>query len=1301
MAVDSNKPLPIPVGVAIACGAADVDDDFVHEFTRSDLRELIHLITQELKLKGTKTPLLMLSFRPKIKDAELSKFLEMVIPTGKKLAKTLVIESAIKHADEFTLICALKYLWARLPKNSIIGWDAYESFKSLEKKENYPKKAFLEFMPQCLSSPSHASIVYDFLDLIVSIAANAKENQMSGRKISKMAGIWAFQNKSTENNFVDGLQNWLPSANAMFHLLLSFLRSMLPDDDTTKLQLPRTLHALLASNSYPPPDITYTSSTLVNVPLITIKTDKFSNSPIEMLNKVPKYLSLDDSTKFQAKEDFALLKFICKNDDNIINKLSDESKRILKMLNNSNNNNLKYGWPIQNQPNLPSNQINNNVEISRVPIDDYFIWAWLSSISFEQPILKKKIFGRSLILEVSFDGFKKWIIIEEVSLDCKLTNLLPEKPKVKKTIQSNYKSMLDDLPKDEKKSKTSKNKNKGLLKKFTENNGNRALPPPPPPVSETIPDPNLNNISLPEIEREQYRLSIPLEQFNIETSPQYKSLAPPSRDELYSKNIQNIQQYNYWSSNEPQQEPPYITNDYQDGYRDDYQGEYQQNYQQDYQAGYQDDYQYQEPINEQIPQQPIQQQQSYQYQQPDINYKSASSGSIENLNYMVDELSLQVNNVESKLDNNTLNVPKSRTSQIYEPVRSPKQAQNSPRPKLSPILTNEKPTPTPAFKNESRTNSNSANDPLASSGYATSSIYPPTAVDGDEDDFDADDFIQQKHTSMIEDVENYLANNNRETLFSENSYTTAKTDSKRFSTQSENSIKYPESIIDTYRQPSVYQSKNKDLSVEDINYIPEAKVENLNLIPIPSPPRSPLSKVNSPEFNEIDLPPPPPPKLSLQEVPQPKLDPPKEKSNLPDLPVVDSNIEESYYQTPPVSTPSIPKSQASTAITSKKLIRKSPNPSIDQKQYVRKGPATSPEQSTPSINRYSEQGTLSSNRYSELQQETPSSFNRSSDLQLQPSQQQQYNKSPEPQLQPSQPQWFNRRSPEPQLQPPEPQQLNRKSPDHQSLQVPLQAQHNRRSSDSNDHNYSQQSLDPNYPQQPTSQQHQQRPPSHQTQSYSQPHQPRQPQQRVSQDSRNGRPMNPNYVPNGPQSRNSSPNFNSRQNSPYKQQGYPPYMPPQNKRPSNPGSSNSSLSNQRRDGSPSTRGSPSPSRQGKSNYPPPPQGYYPPPQGYGYPPQGYYPPPQGYGQSYPPQGYPPQGYGYPPQGYPWYPPPPHGYYPPPANATVATATAAKTTASDVTLNSLPTGTAKSKLHHRPNNSDKKNIRNALVQGDFGI
>lgn len=46
------------------------------------------------------------------------------------------------------------------------------------------------------------------------------------------------------------------------------------------------------------------------------------------------------------------------------------------------------------------------IEVKRLDIDDYFIWTWLSSLSFEQTSEKKKIFGRSIILEFEFDGFK-------------------------------------------------------------------------------------------------------------------------------------------------------------------------------------------------------------------------------------------------------------------------------------------------------------------------------------------------------------------------------------------------------------------------------------------------------------------------------------------------------------------------------------------------------------------------------------------------------------------------------------------------------------------------------------------------------------------------------------------------------------------------------------------------------------------------------------------------------------------------------------------------------------------------------
>lgn len=222
---------------------------------------------------------------------------------------------------------ALKYIWCRLPNAEIVGWKSYLEFKYREEDLKFPQKAFLELMPQCLASPNHASIVYDFFDLIVTLASNSRVNKMSARKISKMCAIWAFNGppatasttdsqipdfgstKNRPNNSLqDGLDEWIPGSDAMFHLLLAFLKSFVPEDLESS-KLPKSLKSLLFNNEYPPAESTaYSSETILTIPLVTLKTDKFSRKPWQLLERCNELLDFQDHDAFEAREDYALLK---------------------------------------------------------------------------------------------------------------------------------------------------------------------------------------------------------------------------------------------------------------------------------------------------------------------------------------------------------------------------------------------------------------------------------------------------------------------------------------------------------------------------------------------------------------------------------------------------------------------------------------------------------------------------------------------------------------------------------------------------------------------------------------------------------------------------------------------------------------------------------------------------------------------------------------------------------------------------------------------------------------------------------
>ena len=432
----------------------DEEFEFFHKFEREKIKGVLHLITSELKERGTSVEYIMIPFRPEQKNEKLLKFLNQLFPMGNgQPVKKAHQQKIISKTEVWTLFQGIKYIWCRLPNSEIIGWKSYLEFKYREADKKYPQKAFLEIMPQCLESCNHASIVYDFFDLIVTLASNSKVNKMSARKICKMCAVWAFnkpsQNISTDgpsydfdsngilprykkvnNSFQDGLDEWIPASDAMFHLLLSFLKSFVPKD-LESAKLPRSLKSILFNNEYPPKDSTaYTSETILTIPLVTLYTDKFSRKPWQLLERCNEMLDFSDYDAFEAREDYALLKSLFKKKNNvegISRKMSQESRRIMKAM-STKHSTFQAGWaPRKCLEN--TNHLEDNIQVRRVDIDDYFIWTWLSTLSYEQTSQKKMLFGRSVILEFEFDGFKKWVCFQEcdITLDYNSRSQLKDK----------------------------------------------------------------------------------------------------------------------------------------------------------------------------------------------------------------------------------------------------------------------------------------------------------------------------------------------------------------------------------------------------------------------------------------------------------------------------------------------------------------------------------------------------------------------------------------------------------------------------------------------------------------------------------------------------------------------------------------------------------------------------------------------------------------------------------------------------------------------------------------------------------
>lgn len=93
------------------------------------------------------------------------------------------------------------------------------------------RDAFATFIPISVESDARTKIIFDFFDLMSAIAAHGKTNGMSGGKLSRLAGWWAFEHVESDNGFDGGYRSWtrlVPSSSGIITLLTIAVRPMLP-----------------------------------------------------------------------------------------------------------------------------------------------------------------------------------------------------------------------------------------------------------------------------------------------------------------------------------------------------------------------------------------------------------------------------------------------------------------------------------------------------------------------------------------------------------------------------------------------------------------------------------------------------------------------------------------------------------------------------------------------------------------------------------------------------------------------------------------------------------------------------------------------------------------------------------------------------------------------------------------------------------------------------------------------------------------------------------------------------------------
>jgi hypothetical protein len=70
------------------------------------------------------------------------------------------------------------------------------------------RDSFATFIPLSVDSDARTKIIFDFFDLLSAIAANGKTNGLGGRKLSRLAGWWAFEHGDKESGFEGGYKGW-------------------------------------------------------------------------------------------------------------------------------------------------------------------------------------------------------------------------------------------------------------------------------------------------------------------------------------------------------------------------------------------------------------------------------------------------------------------------------------------------------------------------------------------------------------------------------------------------------------------------------------------------------------------------------------------------------------------------------------------------------------------------------------------------------------------------------------------------------------------------------------------------------------------------------------------------------------------------------------------------------------------------------------------------------------------------------------------------------------------------------------
>jgi hypothetical protein len=293
-----------------------------------EIQELIHVCTQEMKSRALDMPFLLLPFRPASDTSSARNFVRNFFKASLQGSAQYTgegLHQELRLTEPLVLCSILKWSWSRLP-GGVVTWDAYELFRIGESDSNFARHAFDTFIPLSVDSEARKQIIFDFFDLLAAIAARVKTNGMGGRKLSRMAGWWAFEHSDDGKGFDGGYRSWERAADAASHLFFAYLRSLSPDP-TAAISgisaLPGSLAALVSETEYPPPAPFLMQSTTTRVVMIV---DSVSPTPFALLRRAKHFEYRDD--------DEALQRFSAYEDP--VKALTDECRRVLNRISSTN-----------------------------------------------------------------------------------------------------------------------------------------------------------------------------------------------------------------------------------------------------------------------------------------------------------------------------------------------------------------------------------------------------------------------------------------------------------------------------------------------------------------------------------------------------------------------------------------------------------------------------------------------------------------------------------------------------------------------------------------------------------------------------------------------------------------------------------------------------------------------------------------------------------------------------------------------------------------------------------------------------